>query len=189
LKKSLIFILIGLMLAFGAAFVACGGGDDKDKGGLINVEQQDNQDNQDNQDSQDSQDTPAAKATKKPSSGGDSSASLGDVPIYPGAKKITSGEFSGSDAAIPGIGSGVDAADYQNVEYAMYETDDSPEDVYDWYKDNMDGWDETGSFSGGSGEDFGAYAYWTKDDGKTAAWISVSQSDGTTSLGVWVASE
>jgi len=190
LKRSMLYVLIALMLAFGAALVACGGGGDKaDKEqAQPTVEQQ--QDGQDQQeDTPAAKETPKKKETPKSSSGGDSGRSLGDVPIYPGAKEITSGEWSGSEGGIPGIGSAVDTADYQNIEFAMYETDDSPEDVFDWYKDKMSDWDEEGSFSGGSGSDYGAYALWTKDGGKTGAWITVGESDGTTNLGVWVASE
>ena len=195
MKKSVLYVLIALMLVIGAAAVACGGGDDNDNGGSQGVEQQDNQDSEENGDSQDSdeagdedaQDEEDADAQDEDSGG--SGGSLGDVPIYPGAKEITSGEWSGSEGGIPGIGSGVDTADYENIEFAMYETDDSPEDVFDWYKDKMSDWDEEGSFSGGSGSDYGAYALWTKDGGKTGAWITVGESDGTTSLGVWVASQ
>jgi hypothetical protein len=186
LKKSILYVLIALMLVVGAAAVACGGGGDN--GDSENkeptaAEQQNGQ-----------EDTPAAEATQEkatPESNGDggSSGSLGDVPVYPGANKITGGEWSGSEGMIPGIGSELDTADYQNIEFAMYESDDSADDVFNWYKDKMSGWDNQGSFSGGSGGDYGAYALWTKDDGKTAAWITVGTSDGTTELGLWVATQ
>ncbi len=52
----------------------------------------------------------------------------------------------------------------------------------------MSGRKEEGSFSGGSGGDYGAYALWSKDDGKVAPWITVGTSDGTTNLTVWVGS-
>ena len=190
MKRSMLYVLIALMLAFGAALVACGGGGDNEKDNkepTVAEQQQDGQDQQ--EDTPAAKETPKKKETPESSSGGDSGGSIGDVPIYPGAKEITSGEWSGSEGGIPGIGSGVDTADYQNIEFAMYETDDSPEDVFDWYKDKMSDWDEEGSFSGGSGSDYGAYALWTKDGGKTGAWITVGASDGTTSLGVWVASQ
>jgi len=185
LKKSVLYVLIALMLVIGAAAVACGGGDngDKDSKEPTVAEEQDGQ-----------EDTPEAKATEekatpKSSGDGESSGSFADVPVYPGVTEITSGEWSGSEGMIPGIGSEVDTADYQNIEFAMYETDDSPEDVFDWYKDKMGDWNEEGSFSGGSGSDYGAYALWTKDDGKVAAWITVGESDGTTNLGLWVATQ
>ena len=126
------------------------------------------------QDGQNQQeDTPEAKATEekkatpKPDNG-DSGGSIGDVPVYPGAKKTTSGEWSGSEAMIPAIGSDVDAGNYAKVQYAMYETDDSANDVFDWYKDKMSDWDDAGSFSGGSEGSVGAFGVWTKDDGKTS---------------------
>jgi len=192
LKKSIVYALIALMLALGAAFVACGGGGngDDDNSQPTVAEQQDDEDSEDSQDSQDSDEAgdEDAQDEEDSDSGGDSGGSFGDVPVYPGAKETFSGEWSGGEG-IPGIGSELDTEDYQNVEYALYETDDDPEDVYDWYKDHMGDWDEQGTFSGGSGSDYGAYALWTKDDGKQAAWITVGGSDGTTTLGIWAASQ
>jgi hypothetical protein len=187
LKKSVLYVLIALLLVIGAAAVACGGGDNGDGENKEPTAAEE-------QNGQDQQDTPAAEATQEeatPESGGDggSGGSLGDVPVYPGANKITGGEWSGSEGMIPGIGSELDTADYQNIEFAMYETSDSPDDVFNWYKDKMSGWDEQGSFSGGSGSDYGAYALWTKDGGKTAAWVTIGTSDGTTELGLWVATQ
>ena len=190
MKRSMLYVLIALMLAFGAALVACGGGGDKaDKEqAQPTVEQQ--QDGQDQQeDTPAAKETPKKKETPKSSSGGDSGGSIGDVPIYPGAKEITSGEWSGSEGGIPGIGSAVDTGDYQNIEFAMYETDDSPEDVFDWYKDKMNSWSSQGSFSGGDTGSIGGFASWTKDDGKEAAWISVSEDSGTTTLGIFFGSQ
>jgi hypothetical protein len=168
----------------GAAAVACGGGSDKgdNKEPTVAEGQQDGQDQQ--------EDTPEAKATEEKkatpkSDNGDSGGSIGDVPVYPGAKKTTSGEWSGSDAMIPAIGSDVEAGNYAKVQYAMYETDDSANDVFDWYKDKMSGWDDAGSFSGGSEGSVGAFGVWTKDGGKQAAWVTVAEDSGTTSLSIF----
>ena len=183
MKKSLLYVLIALMLVIGAAAVACGGGGDngdKDSKEPTVAEEQDG--------------TPEAEATEEeatPESSGDgaSSGSFADVPVYPGATEITSGEWSGSEGMIPGLGSELDTEDFQKIEFAMYETDDSLDDVFDWYKDKMGDWNEEGSASGGSGGEAGAYGLWTKDDGKVAAWITVGEVGGTTSLGVWVATQ
>ena len=176
MKRSIIYVLIALMLAFGAALVACGGGDKADKEqAQPTAEQQ-------------QEDTPAAKATPKPS-GGDSGGSIGDVPVYPGAEKTTGGEWSGADAMIPAIGSDVDAASYSTVQYAMYETSDGADKVFDWYKDKMSGWDDQGSFSGGSEGSVGAFGVWTKDGGKKAAWVTIGEDSGTTTLGIFYGSQ
>jgi hypothetical protein len=183
LKRSFLCVLVVLALVLGAGMVACGGGGDKsnEESGQPTAEQQ--QDNGDNSNQEEAA-TPEEKSSDNKASG-----SFADVPLYPGVDEITTGEFSGSDAGIPGISGDLNPEDYSSVEYGLYETSDDPEDVYNWYKDNMDGWDEQGSFSGGSDGDYGAYAIWSKDDGKTAAWITISMSDDLTNLGIWVATQ
>ncbi len=191
MKKTVTYVLIAIMLALGAAFVACGGGSDKSNNDQAQptVEQQDNQDGQDQQAEPTAEATQEKKATAKSGSSGDSSGSIGDVPVYPGADKKASGEWSGSEAAIPALGSGVDAGSYAKVQYAMYETSDSAQDVLDWYKDKMSDWEDQGTFSGGSEGSVGGFASWTKDGGKEAAWISVGEDSGTTTLGIFFGSQ
>lgn len=187
MKRSVIYVLIALMLALGAAFVACGGGadkSDKEQAEPTVAEQQ-----QDGQDTPAAESTPEKKATAKSSSGGDSGGSIGDVPVYPGANKTTGGEWSGSEAMIPAVGSDVDAGSYSTVQYAMYETSDGAQDVFEWYKDKMSDWKDEGSFSGGSEGSVGAFGVWTKDDGKEAAWITVGEDSGTTTLGIFFGSQ
>jgi hypothetical protein len=134
--------------------------------------------------------TPAAQATtaKQPtsaSSGGGSAGSINDVPVYPGATKVSSGELPGTAGSIPAIGSNLNAADYATVDFAIYQTNDDAQTVVDWYTSHMSGWTKAGSFSGGTGENTGAFAAWTKDNGNEAAWITVGASGGQTSLSVW----
>jgi hypothetical protein len=188
LKRSILYVLMAMMLAFGAAFVACGGGDkaDKEQAQPTVEQQQDGQGQQ--EDTPAAEDTPEKKATPK-SSGGDSSGSIGDVPIYPGAKETTSGEWSGADAMIPAIGSNVDAGSYSTVQYALYETSDGADKVFNWYKDKMSDWNDEGSFSGGSEGSVGAFGVWTKDGGKKAAWVSIGEDSGTTTLGIFYGSQ
>jgi hypothetical protein len=182
LKRSILYVLIAMMLAFGAAFVACGGGgkSSKDQTQPTVAQQQDGGGS-----------TPASQKETPASdnSGGGSSGSIGDVPIYPGATKTTSGEWSGADAMIPAIGSNVDAGSYSTVQYAMYETSDGADKVFDWYKDKMSDWNDEGSFSGGSAGSVGAFGVWTKDGGKKAAWISIGEDSGTTTLGIFFGSQ
>jgi len=168
LKKILALLLIVTALVAGAALVACGGGDDKDK---------------------DEKATPVAQETKEAENGdGDSGGSLEDIPIYPGAKKVTSGEWSGADAPLPGIGGGENPSDYGTVKYGMYETDDSPDEVFNWYKDKMSGWKEEWIMSS-SGEGAGSIGVWSKDDGKTTGWVTVGEEGGTTSLTIMAGSQ
>ena len=70
----------------------------------------------------------------------------------------------------------------------MYETDDSPDDVFNWYKDKMSGWKEEWIMSS-SGEGAGSIGVWSKDDGKTAGWVTVSEEGGKTSLTIMTGSQ
>ena len=174
---------MALTLVAGAALVACGGGNDN-KATPTAVENQGG-----DQGGNEATSTPStgAKATPKATpkataaNSGSSGGSIGDVPVYPGATKISSSEFSGSQAGGM-LGSSVNASDFSKVQLAIYETSDGAQQVLDWYKDKMSGWDSAGTFSSGSGGTTIGYAAWTKDDGTVAAWISVAEGDGTTTL-------
>jgi hypothetical protein len=171
-------MLILSAVVAGAALVACGGSSNKAASTAAPTQGQTGS-------------TPAAQATtaQQPTSAsnnsGGSNGSLADVPVYPGATKITSREYSGSDAGIPALGSNLNASDYTHVAYALYGTSDGAQTVIDWYKGKMSGWTDVGSFSGGSQGSISGFSAWTKEDGKAAAWISVTESDGTTSLAIW----
>jgi len=185
LKKVIVLFLIVLTLAAGAALVACGGGD-KNKEEKTTPAAQETKEGNGGEDTPAAKETPAAKATKEEGGGG--GGSLGDIPVYPGANKITSGEWSGSDAPIPAIGGGENPSDYGTVKYGMYETDDSPDEVFNWYKDKMSGWKEEWIMSS-SGEGAGSIGVWSKDDGKTAGWVTVSEEGGKTSLTIMTGSQ
>jgi uncharacterized protein YgiB involved in biofilm formation len=70
----------------------------------------------------------------------------------------------------------------------MYETDDSPDEVFNWYKDKMSGWKEEWIMSS-SGEGAGSIGVWSKDDGKTTGWVTVGEEGGTTSLTIMAGSQ
>jgi hypothetical protein len=179
LKKILALFLIVMALVAGAAFVACGGGDDDKDGKATPVAEEDKDGNGEEEA------TPAAEDEDNGGGGG----SLGDVPIYPGVKEVSSGEWSGSDALVPGMGSEVDPTAFDTVKYGMYETDDAPDEVFDWYKDEMSGWKEEWVFSSGGEEGAGSIGIWSKDDGKAAAWIVVAEEEGKTSLTIMTGGE
>jgi hypothetical protein len=178
LKKVLVLFLIVTALVAGAALVACGGGD-KNKEEKTTPVAQETKEGNGGEETPTAKETPAAEATKEEGGGGGDS--LGDIPVYPGATKITSGEWSGSEAPIPAIGGGENPSDYGTVKYGMYETGDSPDEVFNWYKDKMSGWKEEWIMSS-SGEGAGSIGVWSKDDGKTAGWVTVSAEGGKTSL-------
>jgi hypothetical protein len=70
----------------------------------------------------------------------------------------------------------------------MYETDDPSDTVFSWYKDKMSGWKEEWVMSS-SGEGGGSIGVWSKDDGKTSAWVTVSEESGKTSLTIMAGSQ
>lgn len=186
MKRLWTYALIALALVAGAAFVACGGGGNDNKGNNAAPTAVETQG--ENQGGGQATPTTGAKATSTLGTSGSSSGSIGDIPVYPGAKKDSSGSYSGSNAMIPMIGSSVNATDYGTVQYGIYETSDSAQDVYNWYKDKMSGWKEEWSYSGGSEGSAGAMAVWTKDNPKVAAWLIVGEDSGTTTLTIWYGS-
>ena len=185
MKRSWACALIALTLVAGAALVACGGGNDN-KATPTAV---DNQGGDQGGDEATSTPSTGAKATPKATTkataanSGSSGGSIGDVPVYPGATNLSTSEFSGSQAGGM-LGSLPNGSDFTKVQLAIYETSDSAQQVMDWYKDKMSGWDSAGTFSSGSGDSAMGYAAWTKDNGTIVAWISASEDSGKTTLSI-----
>lgn len=120
---------------------------------------------------------------------------LGEVPVYPEAiEEINSGaELSGADisdtAMAPPVGpSEVDVKAYTKVDLAVYDTVDSPQQVFDWYMTGMTGWTAAWSSRDDGSAQQGAMAVWTKDNGKEAAWMVAEVDFGKTSLYLWFGS-
>ena len=187
MKKTLAFLLVALTLVAGAAFVACGGGDDKKENGDKTTPVAEETKQTDGEDTPAAKETPAVKETKE-ADGGDSGGSLASVPVYPGADEVMTGESSGDEALIPTIGGGENSADFDKVKYGIYETDDSPDKVFEWYKDKMSGWKEERVLATSGEEGAASIGIWSKDDGKTFAWIMTGADSGKTSLTIWTAS-
>ena len=168
---GLIFVLV-----LALALAACGGGDDEgeeengDGAGTPAATKTVEAD-----ETEEPEKTVKPEKTEEPSSGGGGGASLGDVPVYPGADKT--GGFSG-DYSLPSLAGDIGDEEYTDVEWGLYETGDSVGDVADFYKDKMpdNGWEDEGWF------DFtlGAEASWgsfTRDDGDSAAWIVATRNE------------
>ena len=181
MKRSWVCVLMALTLVAGATLVACGGGNDN-KATPTAVENQGG-----NQGGNEATPTSSggAKATTKATAGngGSSGGSIGDVPVYPGATNLSTSEFSGSQAGGM-LGSLPNGSDFTKVQLAIYETSDSAQQVMDWYKDKMSGWDSAGTFSSGSGDSAMGYAAWTKDNGTVAAYLTASEESGKTTLSI-----
>ena len=179
------WILGLIILTLALALAACGGGDDE---GEENGGEEDGSPAATKTAEADDTETPEVvetqepEKTEEPSGGGGGSATLDDVPVYPGADKT--GDFSSDDIPLPLIGGGdVDLEDWELSEWATYETDDSWETVADFYRDKMpdSGWEEEGwsdfSFEGGV-----AWGSYTRDGGDSAAWVFVSGTEDQTEI-------
>lgn len=192
MKKALVFTLMIAALFACATAISCGGGDEGEEKEPVAAETKEAEEEDTptvKKTEAPEKKTPAAEATNEEEEEGEGE-SLEGVPIYPGANKIASGEWSGSEMPIPMIGSPTNPEDYGNVHYAMYEVDDPPNEVFDWYKDKMSGWKEEWTFSGGDSETGAAgFGVWTKDDGKTAAWVVVGEDQDVTSLVIMTGSQ
>lgn len=98
-----------------------------------------------------------------------------------GADETGSGSWSGT---IPFVvpGDEVDPEAFTSIEFKEYEVAASPENVIDFYSDELDGWDEVFVFSGGADGDEGGFGVWTRDNGQAALWIGANAVDGQTEL-------
>jgi len=179
LKKVWIYLLIVVALVAGAAFVACGGEEEEEAAPPAAATEAE---------APTEAETEEAVVEEEEEEDGAVEASIADVPVYPGAKKTQSGEWSGGEAAIPMLGAPIEAAEYGTIEFAMFETGDSADEVFSFYKDEMGDWEELWTFSG-SGEEAVGMGIWTKDEGKVAAWVVVGEEDDTTSLMIAVGHE
>ena len=175
------WILGLIVLTLALALAACGGGDDEEEenGG-------DEGESPAATKTVEAEGTPEVVETEEPEkteepSGGGGGATLSDIPVYPGADKT--GDYSSSDAPLPLIGGDVDVEDWEDSEWAVYETGDSVDDVAGFYKDKMpdNGWDEEGWFDTSvlEGAAWGSY---TRDGGDSAAWVFVSGTDDQTEI-------
>ena len=173
------WILGLIVLTLALALAACGGGDEEENGGgeketpaaTKTVEAGE---------TPEVAETPEPEKTEEPSGGG-GGASLGDVPVYPGAEKT--GGYSGSDVPLPVLGGDLDVEGYEDAEWAVYETGDPADDVISFYKDKMpdNGWEEENWFETSFVEDAGWGSY-TRDSGDSAAWVFVSGTDDQTQI-------
>jgi hypothetical protein len=185
-RLKLRWILGLIVLTLALALAACGGGDDdegEDNGGddgespaaTKTVEAEDTE-------TPEVVDTEEPEKTEEPSSGGGGgSATLSDVPVYPGADKT--GDWSGDEVPLPLFSGDVDVEDWEQSGWATYETGDSVDDVSNFYKDKMpdNGWEEEGWFDISFGEG-AAWGNFTRDDGDSAAWVFVSGTEDQTEI-------
>lgn len=176
LKRVWIYLLIAVALVAGVAFVACGGEEEEEGAPPAAATEAEAPTEAE------TEEAVVEEEEEEEEGDGAAEASIADVPVYPGATEVYSGEWSGGEAAIPMAGAPIEAGEYATVEYAMFETGDSVDDVFSFYEDEMGDWEEVWTFSGGDEEGMGGMAIWTKDDGEVAAWVVVAEEDGATSL-------
>ena len=151
-------------LVLGLALAACGGGDEEEKEG---------------------QPTPTAtveeEATLQEEVEAGPGEAFADVPVPGDADETASGSWSGSlPFAVPS--EDIDPEQYSTIEYKEYKVDASPQEVMNFYRDKMDGWDEVFFFTGGEAGEEGGVGAWTRDGGRTAVWVAANQADGESDL-------
>jgi hypothetical protein len=175
--------MLGLfILVLALSLAACGGGGEEEETGGGEKETPAATKTVEAEETQAPAETPEPEKTEEPSGGGGGTASLKDIPIYPGADKV--GDYSGSDVPLPLVTGDLDVEDYTDAKWAVYETDDSVDDVADFYKGKMpdNGWHEENWFDTsvlGGGAAWGSY---TRDGGDTAAWVFVGGGDDRTEI-------
>ncbi len=172
-----LWIVVWALLA-SALLVACNGGSDNggDDNGITEQPEATAPIDDEDADADDEGDADDDEAV-------DSVDGFDDVPVPSGADEIGSGSFSGNlPFGIPG--GDVDPEAFTTLEFKEYEVDQSPEEVIDFYRDEMDGWDETFVFSGGSDGDEAGVGVWVRDEGQTAIFVSAARDNGTTVLTV-----
>jgi hypothetical protein len=124
--------------------------------------------------------SPAAGTPEKTPAG--EAGELPSIATYPGASKVFTGTFdTGGTFPFPlSPDVPVDPAEFGNVQYTVYQTNDSSDKVIDFYEGEFKGWKNEGSFDmeGLSGQ----VMMWSKDDGKVAAWMGIFGEEGGTSF-------
>lgn len=186
MKNVWICLLVVVALVAGAAFVACGDEEEEEAAPPAAATEAEAPTEAETEEAVVEEEEEGEEEEEEEDGAGE--ASIADVPVYPGAEKTQSGEWSGGEAAIPMMGAPIEAGEYGTIEFAMFETDDSADEVFSFYKDEMGDWEEVWTFSG-SGEEAVGMGIWTKDEGKVAAWVVVGEEDDTTSLMIAVGHE
>jgi hypothetical protein len=162
-----VFILMAVIVAaFLVVAIACGGDEEEEEAPKV---------------------TPTVAAEETPEEAETPAGEAGEpssIPTYPGATNVFTTTFSGSETfPIPLTGDGaIGPEEFDNVEYSVYETNDSPQKVIDFYKKEFKGWEEEESFSMEQLGQNGEVIVWSKDDREVAAWMAAFETEGTTSV-------
>ncbi len=157
--KKIIALMLVLVLALSCvSIVACGGGDDETQEATGGGQQTQGGD----------EDTPG-------DGGGSTSGEVcKDIPIYPNADEVENAQWSFG---------GNQAGEYAQVEYHFFSTNDSKDDVIDFYEEEMEdaGWENQMNMN----MDDWAMTVWAKSGGDIGAGISAGTEDGKTQVVIW----
>jgi hypothetical protein len=69
-----------------------------------------------------------------------------------------------------------------NIRYRAFETDDSADAVFDFYKDDFEGWTTELTFDVDEAGMKVRLAVWSKDERKSAAWMAATEGEGITEV-------
>jgi len=174
-RPTLTIIAVAVAAAFLVlAAVACGGAEEKQTPAATATPK--------------AEETPAPAETATPEKEKTPSGRAGELPdiaAYPGAKETFSGTFTGEGLPLPVPGeSPLEPQEYGKTAYTVFQTDDSVDDVYDFYKKEFKGWKEEWTWSTEAAGGKVRWGVWSKDDRSVAAWVLAGEEDGKTSVTV-----
>lgn len=105
-----------------------------------------------------------------------------DIAKYPQAEEVKTGSRGIFPIALSGD-KPLEADKYRsNMRYRTFETNDSADQVLDFYKDEFAGWKTELSIDTGETGAKTLVAVWSKDDRKSVAWLAASEAGGVTQV-------
>lgn len=105
-----------------------------------------------------------------------------DIAKYPQAEQVKTGSRGIFPIALSGD-KPLEAQEYRaNMRYRTFETEDSADQVLDFYNDEFAGWKTELSIDSGETGAKTVIAVWSKDDRKSAAWLVATEAEGITEV-------
>jgi len=99
---------------------------------------------------------------------------------YPGAAHVETGSRGTFPIALPGE-KPLEPQKYKgNMRYRAFETSDSADHVFDFYKGDFQGWTTELTFDADQAGMKVRAAVWSEDERKSVAWMAATEAEGTT---------
>ncbi|KPK45877.1 MAG: hypothetical protein AMJ77_06700 [Dehalococcoidia bacterium SM23_28_2] len=105
-----------------------------------------------------------------------------EIAKYPQAEEVKTGSRGIFPIALSGD-KPLEAHEYRaNMRYRTFETEDSADQVLDFYNDEFTGWKTELTLDTGETGAKTVIAVWSKDDRKSAAWLVATEAEGITEV-------